>query len=113
MFRSEAHCVELKFAIATFRSRKIKLPAQLQKLQDQNLRSRIVSTPRMPIALETALDISIGSGDIRSEIAPQRVEAFFDPLPGREPRDRLVRFMPLAPCRSTRCVPRNDENRFR
>ena len=63
VFRSEVQFVELKMTNATFRSRKIKLPAQFQKLKDQNLRSRIDSTLKMPIDLETEIEIKIGAGD--------------------------------------------------
>ena len=62
VFRSEVQFVELKMTNATFRSRKIQLPAQFQKLKDMDLRSRISSTLKMPIDLETELEISIGFG---------------------------------------------------
>ncbi len=62
VFRSEVQFVELKMTNATFRSRRIGLPAQFQKLNDQDLQDRISSTLKVPVDLETEFEISIGSG---------------------------------------------------
>ncbi len=59
VFRSEVQFVELKMTNATFRSRRIRLPAKFQKLDDEDLRSRISSTLMLPAVLETEMDISI------------------------------------------------------
>ncbi len=59
VFRSEVQFVELKMTNATFRSRRIRLPAKFQKLDDEHLRSRISSTLKVPVDLETELEISI------------------------------------------------------
>ena len=59
VFRSEVQFIELKMTNATFRSRRIRLPAKLQKLDDEDLRSRISSTLKVPVDLETELEVSI------------------------------------------------------
>lgn len=57
--RSEVQFVELKMTNATFRSRRIRLPVKFQKLDDEDLRSRISSTLKVPVDLEIELEISI------------------------------------------------------
>ena len=61
VFRSEVQFVELKMTNATFRSRRIRRPAQFQKLNNQDLRPRISSNLKVPVNLETELEISIGT----------------------------------------------------
>lgn len=59
VFRSEVQFIELKITNATFRSRRIRLPARFQKLHDEDLRSRISSTLKVPVDLETELEITV------------------------------------------------------
>lgn len=68
VFRSEVQFVELKITNATFRSRRISLPARFQKLNDQDLRTRISSTLKVPIDLETEMEILIGSGSSQEKM---------------------------------------------
>lgn len=58
IFRSEVQFVELKITNATFRSRRISLPARFQKFNDRDLQTRISSTLKVPVDLETELEIS-------------------------------------------------------
>lgn len=63
VFRSEVQFIELRIKNATFEKRKIQLPEEFKKLNDEDLRSRISAGLKMPIDLETELRISIGSGE--------------------------------------------------
>lgn len=61
VFVTEVQFIELRVPNATFSSRKIKLPASFQKLEDADLRRNIESSLKIPIDLETEVAIDIDS----------------------------------------------------
>jgi hypothetical protein len=61
VFVTEVQFIELRVPNATFSSRKIKLPASFQKLEDADLRRDIESNLKIPIDLETNVKIEIKS----------------------------------------------------
>ena len=61
VFVTEVQFIELRVLNATFGSRKIKLPPHFQKFEDEALRRNIDSSLKIPIDLDTELDISIKS----------------------------------------------------
>ena len=73
VFVSEVQFIELRIPNATFSSRKIKLPPNFQKFENETLRRKIESSLKIPIDLKTELDISINS--YRGEEALQVTEA--------------------------------------
>ena len=61
VFVTEVQFIELRMPNATFNSHKIKLPPSFQKFEDESLRRDIDSSLKIPIDLETELDVSIKS----------------------------------------------------
>ena len=61
VFVTEVQFIELRMPNATFSSHKIKLPPSFQKFEDESLRRDIDSSLKIPIDLETELDVSIKS----------------------------------------------------
>ena len=61
VFVTEVQFIELRMPNATLNSHKIKLPPSFQKFEDESLRRDIDSSLKIPIDLETELDISIKS----------------------------------------------------
>ena len=61
VFVTEVQFIELRMPNATFSSHKIKLPPSFQKFEDESLRRDIDSSLKIPIDLETKLDVSIKS----------------------------------------------------
>ena len=61
VFVTEVQFIELRMPSATFSSHKIKLLPSFQKFDDESLRRDIDSSLKIPIDLETNLDISIKS----------------------------------------------------
>ena len=61
VFVTEVQFIELRMPNATFSPHKIKLPPSFQKFEDESLRRDIDSSLKIPIDLETKLDVSIKS----------------------------------------------------
>ena len=61
VFVTEVQFIELRMPNSTFNSHKIKLPPSFQKFEDESLRRDIDSSLKIPIDLETELDVSIKS----------------------------------------------------
>lgn len=68
VFRSEVQFVELKMKNTKLRSRRVQLPKELQKLNDHDLRSRINSSLKTPIDLETGIAVTVESNDGKKKI---------------------------------------------
>ena len=61
VFSSEVQFIELRIRNATFSSRKIKLPQEFQKFEDQELRRRVDSNLKIPIDLRREVEIEFES----------------------------------------------------
>ena len=61
VFMSEVQFIELRIRNATFSSRKIKLPQEFQKFEDQELRRRVDSNLKIPIDLHERVDVRFKS----------------------------------------------------
>ena len=61
VFMTEVQFIELRVRNATFGSRKIKLPPNFEKFEDEALRRNIASSLKIPIDLNMELEISIKS----------------------------------------------------